>query len=152
MAPQNLHGFCPILHCCAAVLQAGRVRRPDGRSGSEVEFDTVVVAGWPNTGVATDVGGVVLAKRLGLRKFGEGVEFPIEPSEPAGGFGVVGEPGRTLFTGRLELISLFLEVLDGLVKTVDLGPERCDVAGLSGGFLVGPTGGLLAPMAAVSPT
>ena len=76
----------------------------------------MVAPGRLDAEVAADAGGPGSAESFDLREFGEGVEFPVEAVEPAGGFGVLGEPGVAFPAGGVEFVALFVEVADGPVE------------------------------------
>ena len=91
------------------------------------------------------------AESLDLREFGERVEFIIQALEAPGGFGVFAEPGAVFPADGLEFVAAVLDLGDGVVEVVHSGLDGDDVVRFSGGLFVGPSGGLLAPMAAVPP-
>ena len=81
-------------------------------SGTEVEFDAVA---WRlEADVAADADGLGAAEFADdVGEFGGWVEFSVEGAEPAGGFGVVSQPGVPCSAGGVEFVSLILEPANG---------------------------------------
>jgi hypothetical protein len=94
-------------------------------SGTEVEFDAVA---WRlEADVAADADGLGAAEFADdVGEFGGWVECSVEGAEPAGGFGVVSQPGVPCSAGGVEFVSLLLEPADGLVEATRFGgPALC---------------------------
>lgn len=114
-------------------------------SWSEVEFDAVAAAWRLDPGVVAEAGGVSAAEVSD--GFGEGVEFPVELVESSGCFGMLFEPPGAFPLGSAGVVSVSLEVVDGLVEAAGFGSGGVVVGGLCGGFLLGAAGGFLGPTA-----
>lgn len=86
-----------------------------------------------------------------FREFWDRVEFSVQRSEPSSGFGVVGQPDIAFPMDELESVSPGLEISERLVESPCFGADGPGVVSFGGCFLVGPVGGLLPPVPAVSP-
>lgn len=119
-------------------------------TGTEVEFDAVA---WRlEADVAADADGLGAAEFADdVGEFGGWVEFSVEGAEPAGGFGVVSQPGVPCSAGGVEFVSLLLEPADGLVEATRLGGNGPAVGGFGGRFGIGPALCLFSPVPPVSP-
>ena len=85
--------------------------------------------------VAADADGLGAAEFADdVGEFGGWVEFSVEGAEPAGGFGVVSQPGVPCSAGGVEFVSLILEPADGLVEAPRFGGNGPAVGGFGGRF------------------
>src|SRR5438105_8469600 len=119
-------------------------------SGTEVEFDAVA---WrlEADGAAEAAGPAAAEFADDVGEFGGWVEFSVEGAEPAGGFGVVSQPGVPCSASGVEFVSLILEPADGLVEAPRFGGNGPAVGGFGGRFGIGPALCLFSPVPPVSP-